>query len=846
MEVDDKLIGDLLKHDLRAFSFKIGAIDLRPDLDVKLATKALNLAEKLSRDFNNTVSKQKCLLICGLIWEHRNIEWEGLVPFMVRLLTRIGLSPSTIMIDQNIDNESLTYSGLGSILDETYVASYLIDSEVEVSKGNSILLSQFQKSIWMTIDEHKFLGISAPTSAGKSYVLINKIISMIQADKKKFLFVVPTLSLINQLSKDFAKNLKSRGFDDVVIHQVVPNDFFEDNLIHIFILTQERLSTGLNGKNNFLEELDLAVFDEIQNIERANLEDDERAKRLYESILTLRDEFNPHKIIISGPRISNISVLTKQLFGQKAVALSTNVPPVVNITYSFSYKNKKLILNQYNYITESQQSIELNNEYMDKKLFGKQKYGKEIVNLLLKLIEGLNEDESGSIIFSPTANYAPKIASMISSEMQQNKLNKELTELITYISDTVHPKYSLIGCLKKELAYHHGKMPMHVRNVVEIAFKELLIKNLVCTTTLIQGVNLPVKNIITRNPHLFTRRNVNNVNPTLSGYDFSNLKGRAGRLMQDFLGRTIILDEEMFVKESINPEETPEKEINTGYASRFNEHEEYILKELNNNTEVSFHTYEKDILIYIRQTIIKYGLKSSTYLNRVGIFLSELDIKKINVAMSSLKVSKEICINNRYWDPITLNRLKKLYENGSFPSIPTRPNENDFVEKIMACLIFIKNHCSLQYFKYINITEENWLYAIVITAQKWSSGDSLKEIISWKKDIKEEDVEKVLNNINSMVSYNIPIVLKPLVEIVGIENNLLAYLETGLFNPIQRKMLEFGINRELTISLFKTLTKDEIEKYNSGKLNDKSFKTILSSKLKFLSTWEQKQLKLIV
>ncbi|MGE7690055.1 hypothetical protein ACQKMI_12730 [Lysinibacillus sp. NPDC097214] len=37
-------------------------------------------------------------------------------------------------------------------------------------------------------------------------------------------------------------------------------------------------------------------------------------------------------------------------------------------------------------------------------------------------------------------------------------------------------------------------------------------------------------------------------------------------------------------------------------------------------------------------------------------------------------------------------------------------------------------------------------------------------------------------------------VLKPIIEIIGVENNLLSYLGTGLFYQIKRKMLEFGIN----------------------------------------------------
>lgn len=53
-----------------------------------------------------------------------------------------------------------------------------------------------------------------------------------------------------------------------------------------------------------------------------------------------------------------------------------------------------------------------------------------------------------------------------------------------------------------------------------------------------QGVNLPAKNIIIRNPNLFVRKGESSAK--LSPYEFANLRGRAGRLLTDFVGRTIV------------------------------------------------------------------------------------------------------------------------------------------------------------------------------------------------------------------------------------------------------------------------------------------------------------------
>lgn len=91
-----------------------------------------------------------------------------------------------------------------------------------------------------------------------------------------------------------------------------------------------------------------------------------------------------------------------------------------------------------------------------------------------------------------------------------------------YIENSVHKNYSLAECVQKGVAYHHGKMPSHIRVVIEKAFSQLLFKTIVCTTTLMQGVNLPAKNIVARNPNLFTKKS--NDNAKLTGYEFANLR----------------------------------------------------------------------------------------------------------------------------------------------------------------------------------------------------------------------------------------------------------------------------------------------------------------------------------
>ena len=49
-------------------------------------------------------------------------------------------------------------------------------------------------------DSKKVIAISAPTSAGKSFIITLKLLEIIQRYKYDIIYVVPTISLVNQVS----------------------------------------------------------------------------------------------------------------------------------------------------------------------------------------------------------------------------------------------------------------------------------------------------------------------------------------------------------------------------------------------------------------------------------------------------------------------------------------------------------------------------------------------------------------------------------------------------------------------------------------------------------------------
>lgn len=117
----------------------------------------------------------------------------------------------------------------------------------------------------------------------------------------------------------------------------------------------------------------------------------------------------------------------------------------------------------------------------------------------------------------------------------QMPVDQEVQDLIRLIRDAIHPSYPLIQTLKYGIGVHYGDMPDITRREQERLFDEGKLKFLVCTSTLLEGVNLPCKNLFVWGP----RQGKNN---PMTEHAFWNLAGRAGRWGREFAGNIYCID----------------------------------------------------------------------------------------------------------------------------------------------------------------------------------------------------------------------------------------------------------------------------------------------------------------
>lgn len=85
--------------------------------------------------------------------------------------------------------------------------------------------------------------------------------------------------------------------------------------------------------------------------------------------------------------------------------------------------------------------------------------------------------------------------------------------------------------MKKGIAFHFGKLPQRIREKIEELYEQKAIDYMFCTSTLLEGVNLPAQNIFILNNTIGLRK--------FTDVDFWNLAGRAGRLSKELSGNII-------------------------------------------------------------------------------------------------------------------------------------------------------------------------------------------------------------------------------------------------------------------------------------------------------------------
>lgn len=737
---------------------------------------AQRIAQYVIEFVDNDYYKQAAYMVLELLVNKQSII----------LAQKINKIPSNIYYSQPF---KFTLENINRDIEYSF---YATDNDV-------VHCNKFQKEFWDGVENsNNIVSISAPTSAGKSYIVTKWLkynLGLNNSDEINVAIIVPTRALINQFEQD----LKREFIDYKSIVNIISMPFAKSSLTNkcktIYVFTQERMNIFLSRNKN-------EIFKAIFVDEAHKVGDNERGVLLQNVVDEILRRDDKSKVVFAGPFLKNpedVYINAKKI-KSKLQTVDRNYFHICRRAYG--PKKWKIKLEHNNSLIKVAKidlikSIGISEA--DYKILAKWAY-----------IVGHNN--YGNLIYANGGGQAEKIANCI-YELESNTYsnNQELEELIELCRVVVHPDFLLIKLLKKRIAFHYGSMPQIIRQKIEELFNKKILKYVICTSTLLEGVNLSCKNIFVREPQ-------KGQNKPMSGADLFNLLGRAGRLGKEFCGNIYYVDWDVAPTERI--EQSVERTTHKTIVANFDEIISAFSSDLpieNANKDNIEATVGYIFQEYMRTNDISKCLEISNICNGE-------QIQSLNNVLEEYSRKIQIPIDILENHPTTyhysmqklLNRFYEKYQENPdeiYNLIPDLSEENMYNS-----LIPILKRMQ----RYFNTGLIEVTYPALI-ATSWLRFKNIPYIIQRritynekhnKKESFNTSVRSVFNDIDNLARYKVPRLLSCYVDILNLffkqinkqipeekNKDIAMFLEYGINKKTQASMIILGLSRSTIFEL---------------------------------------------
>lgn len=398
-----------------------------------------------------------------------------------------------------------------------------LENTIFLDSQNTLYANRFQRQFWEDVKTSSWLSASAPTSSGKSFIVLQWLGELLQSSEKcTVAYIVPTRALIQQVERDIRRMLSLRNIKDVQIDTVPFPRGHRRQPKQVLIFTQERLHYFLAARG-YNVQLEALIVDEAHKIG-----DRQRGVLLQDVIERVTEALPDVRVIFAAPLADNpeelLADMTDGLVGRRLK--SGDVTVNQNLVWLDKDTTDPKTWTMSACLTDQRVSLGL--LHLDKNL-------STVKGKLAHLAIACDTGEGGNLVYVNRAYDAEQTAEEIYKALEApSERDRELGDLAELAKLVVHNDYALVRCIDRGVAFHYGNMPLILRTEIERLFEEGKIRFLVCTSTLVEGVNLPCKNLFVRGPK--------KGGEPMDSADFWNLAGRAGRWGQEFQGNIICID----------------------------------------------------------------------------------------------------------------------------------------------------------------------------------------------------------------------------------------------------------------------------------------------------------------
>lgn len=379
-------------------------------------------------------------------------------------------------------------SGLFPYLKKEF--SYLTSEELRVLDlyrtpfSDSFVFHSMQFHIFDLLKAGRNVVLSAPTSMGKS-AIVDSLLGL--GELKRLVLVVPTVALADETRR----RLQSRFGERYQIIHHSSQECHSDRAV--YVLTQERVNERID-----IEDIDLFVIDEFYKLAFRELKDgttDYKDERVIELNIALSKLLKVSKqFYFTGPFINSVRGLEN--LGSPHTFVSSNFNTVALDVHTFGIKPND-------------------------------QYGK-----LRALGQIAQHCDDATIIYCKSPTVAGIVARGL---IRYGYGTPSSSPHIDWVSQEFDPEWDYVVALRNGIGLHFGALPRALQQYTADQFNAGNLRFLICTSTIIEGVNTIAKNVVIYD----NRDGIRSIDKFTHG----NIKGRAGRMGVHFVGTIYCLEE---------------------------------------------------------------------------------------------------------------------------------------------------------------------------------------------------------------------------------------------------------------------------------------------------------------
>ena len=343
---------------------------------------------------------------------------------------------------------------------------------------NNIVFHSKQNEIYYTLIHKGNVVLSAPTSFGKSLIIDSIITSNLY---NNIMIIVPSIALIDETRKRLIKFNKQ--------YRVISFSGQSLGKRNIFVLTQERALDYIDRAD-----IDFFVIDEFYKLDIKENQDENDNREIILNQVFYKLFKSKANYYLLGPNIERL--IAPKLNEQK---------------YQFIKTDYKTVVSEFHQIKNNA----LNKE-----------------TKLLELCKGITGQ---TLIYCQSPASANKVAEFLFDNLDLEQI-KDNEDFVRWIRQNYHPDWNYPKYLEYGIGVHHGKIPRALAQKSVEMFNRGLLKFLICTSILIEGVNTKARNVVIYD-NVVNRKK-------MDFFSFNNICGRSGRMNSYMIGNIYTFHEQ--------------------------------------------------------------------------------------------------------------------------------------------------------------------------------------------------------------------------------------------------------------------------------------------------------------